>query len=873
MGRWLGWCLMAKQKLTQVTVQGLATNPNANALPAGSCAVLQNAVMRRPGIISPTPSFISRITLEEGGSSARKLMYSDFDSTVLAVSDGSFTTITLPDTLGATVAALPADTTGGTRPLNFLPGRTQTSFSHFRSLITERDGIIVNKERWAGLPPPAGMYITSYTSADGFLLDTQGVSYRAHFALESTEDTKPYIVDGPVSAIGSLINDTGSTCGTQMLIFAPPNEPFVIPTDCKLYLVIYRSSQAVVDFVTELPDDFCRVAKVEITDFTLSLTPVFIDLVTDEARANGTPLYTNGIGQLGAQASQWAPPAASDICVFKDTTFYANRASLNTLSLTIPGPFGVLLSNRDRLIGIGQRDVISAATTNHSPNIVFSDPDDIIGVVPGQLLQMSGFDFGTLVVSVNTGTSTVTVSNNSTFTASGVVGTFLDMIKVTTHPENGSGVTQTGRILFFDFDAVAAGDLPGFRMMHPAVDMARAVEGITLTLTYTWPTVGVLSNFTVSVTNGQNYSPAYTGDYVTNTDPLISLNDIRPNRVFASTTGLPEAVPVANFYDVGAGTILKMWANQSALFFFCTDGLWKITGDGTAFSVYQIDPTVYLVHPDAVGSLNNLAYAWVSDGIATITEDGGTTISTDAIGPQLRALHTVAVQNFAPYSWGVSLAGDSFRNEVWLIVNSVSHEVPETSAAAVITYNDDTKNFSNQAPSPNELQEFLSAVYAPNVSRTTFLGGGSGEESAFFLPSDYDTSDPQLYLPMTVWFNPNQTEDKGNLKQWMDLNYFTANYANSEDPDQDSDWLKAVFSATAETDDATANTVNVNPMVSLKRDIHYLVPRRTALSDQQQIGFRTFTLDADGVELTNAFYVEIQGFTMRYRIASDTLKR
>ena len=73
--------------------------------------------------------------------------------------------------------------------------------------------------------------------------------------------------------------------------------------------------------------------------------------------------------------------------------------------------------------------------------------------------------------------------------------------------------------------------------------------------------------------------------------------------------------------------------------------------------------------------------------------------------------------------------------------------------------------------------------------------------------------------------------------------------------------------------DATAIDVNVNEFVNLKRDIHYWVPRRTALSDQLQIGFRTFSLDDEGVETGFGPYVEIQGFTMRYRIASDTLKR
>lgn len=861
---------MAKQKLTQVTVQGLATNPNPNALPAGSCAVLNNAVMRRPGIIQPTPAWQQQNDEGLGGEAPRKLLYSDFSKQVIVVGEGSLGQWELPDTFEAPIDELPADAEGGVRSIEFLPGRTQTAFSHFRSFITEGAGIVTNLERWAGLSPPAAMYPFTQTNPNGFLLDTYGVAYRAHFSLESTDPLKPYVVDGPVSAIGAVINDTGSTKGVQILAYAPPLEPFFVPENCKLYINIYRSSSQIVDFVTELPDDFRRVTQVEITNFTPTFTPIFEDDVTNEARSNGLPLYTNGIGQEGGQGSSFAPPTANDVTVFKDTMFYANRSSVPSLAMTVPGAFGFLVSERDREFGIGQRQVFTAGLTLGSPDIVFSDPADIVGITPGQLLTMPGFADPAYVVSVNTGTNTVTMDNLAEVTDTDRTGNFFDMIRVTKNPD---AITPTfgtpHRVIYFDFDAVAGGELPGFRMLHPAVDTERTVEGITLTLLYTWQAIGVLDQgFGVVLTNGQNYRPAYTGDYTTGTEPLRSLIDVRPNRVFYSKTGKPEEVPLGNFLDVGSGTILKMWANQSANFCFCTDGLWRITGDGSDFSVFQIDPTALLVHPDAVGSLNNQIYAWVTDGIATVTEDGATTISTDAIGPQIRQMHTDIVRRFAPYCWGVSLCGDSFRNEVWLIANSISIEASPFDYC--VTYNDDTKNFSNQVD-----QQFVSAVYAPNVSRVAFLAGAQETEFNAFLPSDYSENFTQLYLPLTVWFNPLQTDDKGNLKQWMDLNYFSANYNASNAVDAAGDYLKALFDARGESTDATALILNANNMTFLRRDVHYWVPRRTALSDQQQIGFRALTYLAGEDEPSElfGFYIEIQGFTMRYRVASDTLKK
>jgi hypothetical protein len=55
--------------------------------------------------------------------------------------------------------------------------------------------------------------------------------------------------------------------------------------------------------------------------------------------------------------------------------------------------------------------------------------------------------------------------------------------------------------------------------------------------------------------------------------------------------------------------------------------------------------------------------------------------------------------------------------------------------------------------------------------------------------------------------------------------------------------------------------------------VHFWVPRRTALSDQQQLGLRSFILTEVGPNDAFGFNFQLQGFTVRYRNASDTLKR
>jgi hypothetical protein len=62
-------------------------------------------------------------------------------------------------------------------------------------------------------------------------------------------------------------------------------------------------------------------------------------------------------------------------------------------------------------------------------------------------------------------------------------------------------------------------------------------------------------------------------------------------------------------------------------------------------------------------------------------------------------------------------------------------------------------------------------------------------------------------------------------------------------------------------------------MLDLSRDVHFWVPRRTALSDQQQFGVKSVLFDGITYDDTVGFNFQLQGFTVRYRVASDTLKR
>lgn len=879
-------------------MSGLATNPNPNGLPAGSCAVALNVVSRQPGCLSPLPTNVPQLENDGIGYTSRKLLWSDADTGVVVVRSDHDSIVWTPgenETMIGELACatvnqnvtnqqwvldeLPIGYNAGTgltdyRDIGFLPGLTQSAFSHFRTIVTEKWGNVVSTggaRRWAGLLPPK-VYATptTLTHGTGWFLDGNSVLYRAFYSLESTNTEKPYIVQGPVSSVVAAFASIDEE--VQLQVSIPGDEPFIVTDECKVYINIFRSTQDDVESAQELPYDFRQILKQEVTVANISLVSID-DNVTDLARANGIALYTNSTEQ-GEDSSGYCPPCARDVVVFRDTAFYANRASLPALSVTVPGPMlfasGGLFSDDDRATGIGYR-AFTGSMTNGLTTFTIATPAQLLGLAIGQTITFTGGIQRTITNIVG---STITVNTAWTGSTASVAGIAHDAVKVKVYYADGTTFTTSGDIIFID---VYGSNLPGFRVFLPiSVGYPLPAEGGKLTFVFTYPAIKRVLYFEMAFTNGQNYSPPYTGDFTTFTNPFRSLVDTRPNRLFYSKAGQPEEVPLTNYNDIGAGTILKCWATQSALLCLCTDGLWRLTGDGSSWQVTQIDPTVLLVHPDCVGSLNNVIYAWVQDGLSTISEDGAVTISTDAVGPTIRDWHTKLSRNGAPYVWGPSVVGDSYWNEVWLNVFRGTGTDDTGYFDATLIYNTDTKNFTEQIAT-----QFRACVFSPDATRLLMItpqGGLTDYATTLTSFTDFDPDQPQNYQQALVWFNALQSDDKGKLKQWMDVSYFVANIEETVTYNGIDylSFMKALFDArNTSTDPLIADLdVNVQSMVELSRDIHFWIPRRAVLSDQIQLGvlFKAAPEVEEGSAMIS-FNFQLQGFTVRYRVASDTLKR
>ena len=138
------------------------------------------------------------------------------------------------------------------------------------------------------------------------------------------------------------------------------------------------------------------------------------------------------------------------------------------------------------------------------------------------------------------------------------------------------------------------------------------------------PTVVACTTFDINVC----YSTTSTGKvFLAN---QASDNEVYGNRVFFSKNGIPEAVPLVNYLDVGGRDepIERIVALRDNLFLLKTDGVYILTGGPAPnFSVRLLDNSVNITAPDSAANLNNQIYMLSTQGVATVSDTGVGVIS------------------------------------------------------------------------------------------------------------------------------------------------------------------------------------------------------------------------------------------------------
>lgn len=153
-------------------------------------------------------------------------------------------------------------------------------------------------------------------------------------------------------------------------------------------------------------------------------------------------------------------------------------------------------------------------------------------------------------------------------------------------------------------------------------------------------------------TPAQAFSPVLPTAFSSGTQ-IYSRNDELPHVFFVSKLNEPEAVPLVNFFTVGARnkSILRVVALRDSLIVIKEDGVYRMTGDTvTNFNVTVLDSTIFCVASSSVSVINNQAIFLSNQGVCLVTESSVQIVSRkieDVIQP------IVGQENIANVTSGV----------------------------------------------------------------------------------------------------------------------------------------------------------------------------------------------------------------------------
>jgi len=205
--------------------------------------------------------------------------------------------------------------------------------------------------------------------------------------------------------------------------------------------------------------------------------------------------------------------------------------------------------------------------------------------------------------------------------------------------------SDSGLIVTFDTGSIPHGLSAGY----PVVIYSRAVGyGVKVVRE-------VLSSteFTVEYAVAQaaySFNLIYKGEVSTKAET-------HPNRVYYSKFQQPDAVPPLNYLDIGAKNkpIERILALRDSLIVLKEDGVFRISGDNPDFISTGFDSSNIILAPDSAVVLNNQVYAFTTQGVVTVTENGATPVSRFI---ENRLVPLTLFDNFRSTTFGVAYESD-----------------------------------------------------------------------------------------------------------------------------------------------------------------------------------------------------------------------
>lgn len=303
--------------------RGLNTNDNELDLPQGSLVEADNVNIDELGIVTARRGF--KIYKEDLANSAKQLFsYKErliiHSGTSLFWDNGSGTFTGFTGTFTEPTSNIRMKSVKAQGNLYFC---TDVGVKKL-SLLSSSDYSTESISNAGGILALDLTAIPNYTGS-GFLTTNSKVSYRVVWGIKDKNNN--IILGSPSNSFSVENTSTTSTCYTTLTITVPAD------VTTNHFYQIYRSSVVQASGSLTLSDiansdDHYLVAEnfslsSEITSGSITVD----DVLTEDLRATGTPLYTSATIGDGIIASNYPPPRAQDIALYKDFTFYANTRS------------------------------------------------------------------------------------------------------------------------------------------------------------------------------------------------------------------------------------------------------------------------------------------------------------------------------------------------------------------------------------------------------------------------------------------------------------------------------------------------------------------------------------------------------------------
>jgi len=393
----------------------------------------------------------------------------------------------------------------------------------------------------------------------------------------------------------------------------------------------------------------------------------FQDSISESFRASGLPLYTNQITGEGILQSNDPPPIALDIELFRNSMFYANTKSSHRIQFDILSVDNFVTNSTKLIIGnsnitryytasdieipdteeggdfkLSTSSSVGQAIDNTSRSIVkvinqdqlspvnafyLTGSDDLPGKILLEARDLSDED---IYISIEE------LSYDETYPIDNIGGEFNPEIPISKPIKRIRGNTSTTIITMEDTGlAFSDGDT---KFISFFTDGTNSNAPANFSGVYTISNVteiGGDTEFEIDVpllptVDSDDGSTGFVIHASSVFTPDFKSDNLKvPNRIYYSKLSEPEAVPIANYIDVGAKDqeIKRILALRDNLFVLKDDGIYIVSGTSAPdFSVRLLD-NARILAPDSAVVLNNQIFCLTEQGITVITDSGAGIIS------------------------------------------------------------------------------------------------------------------------------------------------------------------------------------------------------------------------------------------------------